>query len=361
VSRHRQDIDLVPVRARRRRGGGPFLVILGLVVIGVLIAGVVVLLNLTGDDEASDYPGPGSGSVTVVVKEGDPSSTIARALADAGVVLTSGAFVKAATDDERARGIAPGTYELKKQMTAAGALALMLDPGSRVDVVTIPEGTRVSDTLELIARETRLSLPALRRAADDVDALGLPPYASDAPSAEGFLFPAQYDVGPDEDAADFLRTMVGRYLSTTEGMDLAARARAAGRDPYDVVIVASIVQDEVSPADYAKAVRVIDNRIEDGMRLQLDSTVNYALGRKTANVTIADTQVDSPFNTYRNAGLPPGPINSPGEAAIEAALNPADGDWLYWVTTDLETGLTKFAETYEEFLVYKAEFDASQQ
>ena len=158
----------------------------------------------------------------------------------------------------------------------------------------------------------------------------------------------------------FLRSMVQRYLTTTQGLDLVAKARAAGRDPYDVLITASILEDEVSPADYAKAARVIDNRLARGMKLQLDSTVNYALNRTTARVSIADTRVDSPYNTYLVNGLPPTPINSPGAAAIEAALDPTPGPWLYWVTTDLATGTTKFATTYQEFEQYKAEFDASQ-
>lgn len=346
--------------ARRRTGGFLAVTVVAVLVLAV-IAGLGIVRATSGDDEPADYPGPGTGSVAVVVSPGDSASVIAATLADADVVRTAGAFVDAANADPRSRGISPGTYRLKQQMSAAGALALMLDPSSRQDVATIPEGTRLDDTLALIAEETRLRLPALEAAADDPASLGLPGYASSASSVEGFLFPSQYDVKPGEDATAFLRGMVDRYRTTTQGIDFAARARALGQDPYDVLIVASIVQDEVAPADYGKAARAIYNRLEQGMRLQLDSTLNYGLDRKTVAVSIADTRIPGPYNTYLNDGLPPTPINSPGKAAIEAALAPVEGDWLYWVTTDLESQTTKFAETYEEFLEYKAEFDASQQ
>ena len=346
-------------RSGHRVGLIAFAVVL-LVLVLVVVGGVAVVHSL-GGSPAADYPGPGVGSVDVSVHSGDTASVIAATLTQAGVVKSSGSFVDAARADSRSRLIAPGTYRLKRQMSAAGALELMLTPTSRIGVVTIPEGTRLQDTLALVAKGSSLTLPALEAAARNPTALGLPAYAGTASTPEGFLFPAQYNVAPGADATSFLRSMVSRYLSTTDGMDLTARARAAGRDPYDVVIVASIVQDEVSPADYAKAARVIDNRLAAGTRLQLDSTVNYALNRKTARVSIADTKVASPYNTYLHAGLPPTPINSPGEAALEAALDPAKGDWLYWVTTNLKTGETKFTSSYSQFLQYKAEFDASQQ
>ena len=350
-----------PPPGARKRGAGGVAILVVVVVLVLVGAAVAFGVNaLKGDDSGGDYPGPGTGSVAVVVANGDSASVIAKTLVGADVVKSSSAFVDAANANPKSRSIAPGTYKLKKQMSGVAALDLMLSPASRQDVVTIPEGTRLSDTLALVAKNTRLTLPALKKAAADPSALGLPSYARSSDSAEGFLFPAQYDVKPNESATEFLRAMVARYTQTADGMRLVARAKAAGRDPYDVIIVASIVQDEVSPADYSKAVRVIDNRLAKNMLLQLDSTLNYGLDRKTVAVSIADTRVPGPYNTYLNKGLPPTPINSPGEAAIEAALNPADGDWLYWVTTDLESQTTKFAETYSEFLEYKSEFDASQ-
>lgn len=348
------------LRRRQRRVRLIAVVTAVAMVVATVAIGVGALVSsLTSEDTTADYPGPGVGVATVVVEPGDSAAAIAASLAAADVVLTEGAFIDAATADARSRGIVPGTYRLKRQMAAADALALMLDPSSRQDVVTVPEGTRLQATLELIAESTRLQLGELERAAADVGSLGLPAWASEATSPEGFLYPAQYDVAPGADATTFLRSMVARFREVAAELDLAARARSAGRDPYDVVIAASLVQAEVSPSDFGKAARAIDNRLEIGMPLQIDSTVNYALERSTVDVTIADTQVDSPYNTYRVEGLTPTPINSPSGGALAAVLDPVPGDWLYWVTTDIESGLTKFATTYDEFLRYKAEFDAS--
>ncbi len=123
--------------------------------------------------------------------------------------------------------------------------------------------------------------------------------------------------------------------------------------------MASLVQAEGQPADFAKVSRVIYNRLDQGMKLQLDATVNYALGRSTLKLTNQDITVDSPYNTYKVTGLPPTPINSPGEQALEAALAPAAGDWLYYVTVNPTTGETKFTSSYSEFLKFKAEFQAN--
>jgi UPF0755 protein len=116
----------------------------------------------------------------------------------------------------------------------------------------------------------------------------------------------------------------------------------------------------VAPVDFGKASRVIDNRLSAGMRLQLDSTVNYAKGSSDLTLSSGDLAVDSPYNTYRVTGLPPTPIGSPSEAALEAALDPDDGEWVYFVTTDPDQGITKFTASYDEFLRFKAEFQATQ-
>jgi UPF0755 protein len=119
------------------------------------------------------------------------------------------------------------------------------------------------------------------------------------------------------------------------------------------------VQGESAPEDYDKVARVVFNRLDKGMPLQLDSTVNYALGTSNIQLTAEQLKTDSPYNTYVNKGLPPGPINSPGEAAMTAVLNPAKGDWLYFVTTDPKTLTTEFATTYDEFLVLKRKFQSN--
>ena len=126
--------------------------------------------------------------------------------------------------------------------------------------------------------------------------------------------------------------------------------------PYDVVIIASIIEKEVAPIDQAKAARAILNRLKRPMRLQLDSTLNYELNSNTVILTDEQLKIDSAYNTYTNDGLPPGPISNPSEAALNAVLNPEEGNWLYWVTVNLDTKETKFSETNDQFLKDKQEF-----
>ncbi len=158
---------------------------------------------------------------------------------------------------------------------------------------------------------------------------------------EGFLFPATYDVAPDATAESTLKQLFKAYDTAAD----KAGVTRTNRTPYEIVIIASLVEAEARHAeDYGKVARVVYNRLEKGMPLQFDSTVNYALNADKQIVTNQDLGVDSPYNTYKNTGLPPGPINSPGLAALQAAVNPTAGDWLYFVTTNPKTGETKFAD-----------------
>jgi UPF0755 protein len=150
--------------------------------------------------------------------------------------------------------------------------------------------------------------------------------------------------------------MIKRFNQAATEQQLEATAKANGLTPYDVIIMASIIEKEVAPVDQAKAARVLLNRLAAPMRLQLDSTLNYELDSNAVILTDEQLQADSPYNTYTNDGLPPGPIANPSEAAINAVLNPEDGNWLYWVTVNLDTKETKFAATNNEFLIYKQEF-----
>lgn len=343
--------------ARRRRSRGPLAVlvaVIALVVVG--LAAVLGLKSLTGS--SSDFQGEGSGSVTVVVKKGDSLSAIGRTLAAAGVVADEGAFVDAASGDPRAQGISPGTYQLRSGMSGAAAVSLMLDPAARkVAKVVIPEGLRLDKALAVAAKATGIPLDDLTASAAKAASLGLPEYADGNP--EGFLFPATYEFQPSATADEVVRTMLERFDQAASDLDLEAAAAQRGLDPLDVVTVASLLEGEVAPADYAKAARAIYNRLDKGMRLQLDSTVNYALGKSDLKLSAADLAVDSPYNTYKVKGLPPGPIGSPGEAALEAALNPDDGTWLYWVATDPDSRTTEFATSYSDFLALKKKYQAN--
>jgi UPF0755 protein len=308
--------------------------------------------------DPEDYEGPGRGKLSFEVQEGDSSTIICRNLKDEGVVASVDACVAAATANPDSSGIQVGFYQLQKEMPAADAIEILADPSNLVtDSVTVPEGLRVVDIVAVLADQTDFPVSAFEKALARPDALGLPDYAEGNP--EGYLFPSTYAFGPKDKPADMLRAMVERWEQAAADVDLEASAEALGYTPAELMTIASLVEAEGRGDDMPKIARVIYNRLEgeetNGL-LQIDATVNYAADNELGAVpTTEDLELDSPYNTYQNPGLPPTPIEAPGDAALEAAANPADGGWYYYVTVNLNTGETKFAETYDEFLTYKDE------
>jgi uncharacterized YceG family protein len=227
-------------------------------------------------------------------------------------------------------------------MSGQAALDLLLDPAARLlSRATLPEGLTVERTLARLAEQTGKPIEELQAAAADTAALGLPAYANG--SLEGFLFPATYDIEPDTTAVDILRQMVARGVQVLDELQIPEDRRLS------LLTEASIVQAEAgSVEDMGKVATVLNNRIADGMPLQLDTTVNYANGKGGITTTPQDRQNPSPYNTYLHAGLPPGPISNPGEDALRAVLNPTPGDWRFFVVVDPDTGETRFAVTGEE-------------
>jgi UPF0755 protein len=280
--------------------------------------------------------------VQIRVQDGDTLSDIARTLVTADVVASIGPCVNAAEANAAAVGIQPGVYGMRSQMSGQAALDLLLDPAARlVSRVTLPEGLNVTRTLARLAEQTGRPVEEWQAAAADTAALGLPAYANG--SLEGFLFPATYDVEPDNAPADILRQMV------TRGVQALDQLQIPEADRLTVLSKASIVQAEAgSVQDMGKVARVLENRLADGMPLQLDTTVNYANGKGGITTSAQDRDNPSPYNTYVHEGLPPGPITNPGEEALTAVLNPADGPWRFFVVVNPDTGETRFAETAEE-------------
>jgi len=341
---------------RRSRGCLPMALVL-VVVLGVAWFGgswgVGKVRDLMG--ESPDYSGPGSGSVMVQVRQGETSAMIGRDLKKAGVVKSVDAFTAAAVADERSRNIQVGFYELKKQMKASDALAILVNPKNLLQArLTIPEGYRVKDIVKAIDAKTDITAAQVQKALKNTQALGLPAEANG--NVEGYLFPATYDVVPGETAEQLLRQMVAKTVSVEKQLDLATKAKALGLTPEQILTVASILEYEGSRADdYPKIARAIYNRLDKGMAIQSDATVAYANNLEgTVWTTQAQRDNPSPYNTYVHTGLPPGPIGSPGEKTVEAALNPADGPWLYWLVVNLRTGETRFNTTYEGHLKDKA-------
>ncbi|MEY2990468.1 MAG: endolytic transglycosylase MltG [Candidatus Nanopelagicales bacterium] len=307
-----------------------------------------------GTTTSQEFTGEGFGEVQVVVARGDTLTVIGQSLTDAGVVSSVKSFVDAAEANEAAVSIGPGTYTLRQQMSGESAVALMLDPISRADSrLVLPEGLRLAQTVEVASEASGLPLSEFEQILENPGMLPLPAWAEQRP--EGFMFPATYDLVGDETAEQILSTLVARFDQSALSLDLVNRAEAIGRTPYEVLIVASLVQAEVLPEDMRKAAAVIYNRLDDGMPLQFDSTVAYALGIVELQLSADQLATDSPYNTYQIEGLPPTPINSPGDAAIEAALDPAPAKWLYFVTVNPDTRETKFARDYDRFLKLKDE------
>ncbi|MFE2492544.1 endolytic transglycosylase MltG [Streptomyces scopuliridis] len=227
------------------------------------------------------------------------------------------------------------------------------DGGGKRTTLVIPEGRRAADVYVSVDQALGLSPGATRKAASTAR-LRLPEAAKGNP--EGFLFPATYPVGSATTPANLLSYMVNTANQRFGAGRISAGAQRAGMSTYQAVTVASIVQAEAdSVADMGKVARVVHNRLSLGMPLQMDSTLNYALNRSTVDTSHADTKIDSPYNTYERKGLPPTPIGNPGEEAMNAALNPASGDWLYFVT--VKPGDTRFTNKYAEQLRNVEEFN----
>jgi UPF0755 protein len=346
-----------PTPRSRGRGVGIALLALALVALLAVAGGKTVLSALGGP--APDYQGTGVGQATVQVPKGATASRIGEVLHDAGVVKSAKAFRDAARKDSRSLKIQPGYYRLRLKMKARLALELLLDPKARLrSRVTIPEGTSLDRTLELIAKNVSdVPLASLQEAAANPAALGLPEYAKS--NVAGFLFPATYDFEPGTSAVEILTTLVDEFEERAEALQIEERAAALGISAYQALIVASLVEGETGQAsDRGKVARVVYNRLDKPMRLQFDSTVKYAYALRGVTKTrllYRDLDIESPYNTYRHDGLPPAPINSPGEAALEAALTPTPGGWLYFVVIDKQ-GHSAFATTAEEFAELKRRY-----
>lgn len=339
-----------PPKKRRRKWG---CLVVVLILLAGLIGGGVFVWNQFGDNirdflstEETDYEGTGNGvEVSFTILPGDTGTTIGERLQEQGVVLTSKAFVSSIMAMPEEPVFIPGNYQLQEEMSAAAALVALTDEENRIqNMVTIPEGTIMRDVFELVAGVTEISVEELEAAAADPQSFGLP---EEAQSLEGFLFPATYEFTPEDTAETILTTMVDRTYES-----LAAHGVPEDQ-VWDVIRLASLIEKEARfEEDFYKVSRVFLNRIEEPMPLQSDATVTYGTGEyDRASTTDAEREdASNEYNTYVHSGMVIRPISNPGDLAIDAAMNPADGPWLFFVTVNLETGETVFTETYEEHL-----------
>lgn len=294
---------------------------------------------------AEDFPGPGQGSVEVVIPAGATGAQMGQVLVDSGVVMTQAAFTDAFSANPDAAGIQPGTYRLSLEMRAADAVAALLDSANRVQTkVTIPEGFEVKQILEKLSSVTTVSVEEFQAAMADTAATGLPAEAGG--SYEGWLFASTYTFEPGTTPTQMIQAMVAQTIAVLDARGVAPA------DRQRILTIASLVEEEArTPEDRAKVARAIQNRLDIDMKLDIDASVAYGAGKNGTELTDVDLDTETPYNLYLRTGLPPTPIASPSEVSIDAVLHPADGPWLWWVAVNTDTGETKFAETYAEHQV----------
>ena len=299
---------------------------------------------------APDFPtasiGANSPVVVVEIPAGASGSAVGQILYENKVTKSALAYFRAAVADPRSAQVAPGAHELNIGISARQALAQLLDPARIPNLIKVFEGGWKSEVIESLIKYgfTRKDIDTAFKK------VILPAGFS---NAEGLLFPAQYSFPAGTTALEAVQGMVDRFSDEEMGQKLLA---AKGKlSPAQLLTIASLIQAEGGTGDFEKVSRVIRNRLDISMPLQLDATVHYVKKlRGEIFLSTNSTLIKSPYNTYRNYGLPPTPIGNPGADAIAAALKPADGDWLYFIT--VAPGDTRFTRSHDEFLTWKALF-----
>jgi UPF0755 protein len=314
---------------------------------------------------AADYDGAGTGTIQVTIPPGSTLTDIGNTLVDADVVKSTKAFTNAAEKDTRSKNIQNGTYNLKKQMSAKSAIAALLDPKNRVTSgVTIPEGSTTMQIYALLSKSTKIPVKDFQAAAKNPTDLGVPAFwfnrrdhKAAQKSIEGFLFPDTYEFDPKMTASQILQTMVDRFMSEATDLGFVDKVQnTLAVSPFEGLIVASLTQAESGTnADMPKIARVAYNRAyKNKIPLQFDTTANYWIqlngGKAKFSGKLTGGELDdpkNPYNTVSKLGLPPGPINNPGKSALQGAMSPAVGPWIFFVVTDKQ-GNSAFATTNDQ-------------
>jgi UPF0755 protein len=300
--------------------------------------------ELLGWQLPTDYEGTGNGEeVIVTVRSGDIGEDVAATLHEAGVTMTFDAVYDILLENPDI-GFIPGNWRLQKEMSGQSAIDALQNEENRVtSSLLITEGTVLPDVLEDISNTTGIPLEEVTAAASNPQAYGVP---AEAPSLEGYLFPATYELNGGETAEGILQMLVNEMFSRMDAMGVPVDQRHA------ILTMAGLVQREAgsNPDDFYKVARVFYNRLDQGINLESDATVAYGTGNLHTVWTTDEERADASnlYNTYANPGMPIGPIGAPGERAIDAALHPADGPWLFFVPVNLATGETVFSETADQ-------------
>ncbi len=363
-SHHRRRRDIHRHRKPHKGGRRWFVLLLAVLLVGGAAYAAYSVLSpmvsgLFTEPEVSDFAGPGRGEVDVVVEPGQTGEDIASTLRDAGVVKSRSAYLEVATSDpKRAAAIQPGTYVLLKGMPAQAAFDTLADPANRdINRTTVREGLWASETYALLSKQTGIPVKEYVKAAKDTEAIGLPEEAKG--KIEGWLSPSSYEFREEATATEQLKAMVAQTVKELDDAGVEAQ------DRQRVLTLASLVEAEAKlDVDRPKIARVFLNRIEtkgppaNGL-IQSDAAVSYGAQRRSLFPTKAElNDAGNPYNTRIHPGLPPGPISNPGAASIEAAANPADGPWFFFVAVNPITGETKYGTTLAEHNANVAELNA---
>lgn len=358
----RRDTQRLRRRERHRRSVTVAVVIALLAVLCGGGAWVFSEMNENGsfawiqDEFARDYPGPGYGSVQFTVYANDTATEIGERLAAQHVVASKRVFVNAVEADNDQSNLQPGTFDLKYHMSAQEAIAILVNPDKAKDLIQIRSDTRAINIVSQTVADNPAWTAAEVTAALNNKGVGVLPTCANG-SYEGWLQPGTYDPKSYKTPADMLAAMVKARIAALDALKVPT-----GPEREKILTIASIIGGEVNQSQYyGKVSRVIANRLAQNMPLGMDSVIAY--GNNTQDSELTETMLtdaSNPYNDRIHAGLPPTPINQPNSEMIEAAMNPTPGDWLYFVTVNLDTGETEFTDNNAQFQQYKSQYEAWQ-
>ena len=315
----------------------------------ITFVGMLAIVGFLSLQPRNDFPsGKAGAEIEFLIQDGELGSSIATNLESKGVIKSAAKFVEEFTKDPKAQGISAGSHSIETNIPVKTAIAQLLDPKRLNNLLVVKEGSTLSDVLGLLRSNEHISK------ADTSYASVKPLFPKSTKSLEGSLFPAHYSFEENILVGDALDLMVAKANSEYKKTGLFAGHKKYS--PFDLLTIASMVQIEGDPESFAKVARVIYNRLEIGMPLQLNSTVQYAANLR-GKITLSNnaTKLNSPYNTYKYVGLPPTPISNPSLKAIEATLKPASGDWLYFITVAPRD--TRFTKDFAEFSNWNTEFN----
>lgn len=346
-------------RRREQKRRRLYITIIAALVVVILIgvggfSGVRALKRWKAANEANsqsqieDYTGPGDKEVTFTVESGQGAAEIAENLVKAKIVKSAAAFTSAVSG--AAATLYPGSYALKTHMKASDVVKILSDQSQAGGFAEIRAGERVSDVIANAAQASGIDVSEFQAIIDGGGSGILPEEAGG--KFEGWLEPGTYNA-QNKSAEDIIKSMVDARIAKLDDLGVPT-----GSERERILIIASIAESEVgSDKYYGQVARVILNRIDSDMALGMDTTVAYGLGISASRLTDDQLNDDSnPYNTRIHKGLTPTPISNPGDDAIKASINPPEGKWMYFVTTNLQTGETKFVETEDEFWKIRDEY-----